>query len=158
MFWIDILAIILFTFGLIPIAWKLFVNITLIQEYSPFGSVAMNKQFFDIMMYLNLVDDSSDKYTDQTASFMIQYFAGPGQLASFYHIIDMLLFTMSGQYGGMIYFGIPLIPDLIWYNVLELIFPWLATPTIAFEKWGEEDLTLIATQGITGTKLTADGP
>ena len=58
MFWIDILAIILFTFGLIPIAWKLFVNITLIQEYSPFGSVAMNKQFFDIMMYLNLVDDS----------------------------------------------------------------------------------------------------
>jgi hypothetical protein len=86
-FWLDIVAIVLLSFGLIPIIWKIFVGIVDIQEFMPFGFVVMNKQFFDIMMYLNLVDDSADSYTSQSASFFIQYFFGPGKTSSLYNII-----------------------------------------------------------------------
>lgn len=64
----------------------------------------------------------------------------------------MLIFSFSGQFGGMIYYGLPLIPDLVWYWVVVTIMPWLSTPFISFEKWGDEALTLTATQGITGNK------
>jgi len=53
----------------------------------------------------------------------------------------MLLFSASGQYGGMIYYGLPLIPNLIWSWPVAIVVPWLELPPVAFEKWGEESLT-----------------
>jgi len=53
----------------------------------------------------------------------------------------LLFFTGAGQYGGMIYYGLPLIPNLLWDWPIEIVAPWLTTPPIAFEKWGQEPLT-----------------
>jgi len=45
----------------------------------------------------------------------------------------LLLFSASAQYGGMIYIGLPLLFDLVWYYCLVILFPWLRMPHIRYD-------------------------
>ena len=51
-------------------------------------------------------------------------------------ILTTACITFAGQYGGMAFFGIPLIPNLIWEWLVGLVLPYLNVPPIPFEEWG----------------------
>ena len=48
----------------------------------------------------------------------------------------MAVHSIAGQYGAMAFFGIPLIPNIIWEWPVNLISPYLDVPPIPFEEWG----------------------
>ena len=61
------------------------------------------------------------------------------QISTLCNLLYVLLFTASGQYGGMVYTGLPLIPDLIWYFILTILMPWLSLPHIKYEQWSQDE-------------------
>lgn len=50
----------------------------------------------------------------------------------------MVAFSAAGQYAGMAYSGVALIPDFLWYFPILTSLPWLGYPHLQFENWGKE--------------------
>ncbi len=83
-----------------------------------------------------MVDEENENYSDHELSFFWQYFAGPNKILASYTVLIMAVHSIAGQSGAMAFFGIPLIPNIIWEWPVNLISPYLDVPPIPFEEWG----------------------
>ena len=71
------------------------------------------------------MDPGNENYQTHLDSFLFQTIAGPNKITASYNLLITLMFSIAGMYGGMAYFGIPLIFDIIWEWGIGIILPYL---------------------------------
>lgn len=120
---------------LIIYAYQIVGGVFIIQQWIPSGNEVLQITFYNAITFFELVDTENDNYGGHLTSWSLQYFFGPKKLVCFADLFYIATLSIAGQWGGVAYLIVPLIPTIILEWIVYPIFPMLDVPPIPFEDW-----------------------